>query len=117
MAKLKTKVIVLSINERGDFDSKELKIDSGKVVKCALFTENSPSEIVNIKIEDANNKEELHPFVTHKEYQPTNGNHFESRKDIHFDGNRRINVVAQAIKPLAKAFTCQMMFYIDQEQQ
>ncbi|MCF2875424.1 MULTISPECIES: TRAM domain-containing protein [unclassified Tenacibaculum] len=117
MAKLKTKVINITIKERGDFDSKELKIDSGKVVKCALFTDAAPGEIVNIKIEDANNNEELHPFVTHKEYQPTNGNHFDSRKDIHFDGNRRINVVAKAIKPLAKEFTCQMMFYIDQEQQ
>ncbi|WP_299124208.1 hypothetical protein [uncultured Tenacibaculum sp.] len=117
MAKLKIKVINITIKERGDFDSKELKIDSGKVEKCALFTENSPSEIVNIKIEDANTNEELHPFVTHKEFQPTNGNHFDSRKDIHFDGNRRIKIVAQAIKPLAKEFTGQMVFYINQEQQ
>ena len=115
MAKLKTKVVNITIKERGNYDASELKIERGKVVKCALFTETSPGEIVNVKIEDANNNEELHPFVTYKEFQPTNGNHFDSRKDLHFDGNRTIKVIAQAKNDLAKDFTFQLVVYLDQE--
>ncbi|WP_272149130.1 hypothetical protein [Tenacibaculum aiptasiae] len=111
---LKTKVINVTLDGSSGYGEAILKIDSGIVEKCALFALNTPEGIVNVKIEDANNNEELHPFVTYKEFQPTNGNHYDSRKDIHFDGNRTVKVVAQSAKPLREDFVFQMMFYLNQ---
>ena len=114
--KIKSKVANINVISGSNSDSKTIYIEKGSVLKCALFLNSTlPSEIVNVKIEDANTGDELHPFTTYHEYQPTNGNHFDSRKDIHFDGNRDVKITAQAKEDLAADFNFQMVFYYDQE--
>lgn len=111
--KLKSKVVTITIPSGENNDSQPLHIEMGKVVKCALFKQNEPSTNVNVKIEKIDG-DTLHPFITYKEYEPTNGNHFDSRKDIHFDGSIDIKVIAQATKDLAEDFSFQMVFYFEQ---
>ncbi|WP_272152120.1 hypothetical protein [Tenacibaculum aiptasiae] len=112
MKQLKAKVVNIRIPAGDNNDTQPLHIELGKVVKCALFKEEAPDQPVNVKIEDIQGHE-LHPSVTYKEYEPTNGNHYDSRKDIHFDGNREIRVIAQAKSALRKDFVFQMMFYFE----
>lgn len=110
--KIKSKVANIKIVSGTNKDSKIIHIEKGTVLKCALFVNGSlPSEIVNVKIEDASTGDELHPFITYHEYQPTNGNHFDSRKDMHFDGNRDVKITTQAMGDLAADFNFQMIFY------
>lgn len=111
--KLKHKVVNLTIPAGDDYKDVALFLDEGKVIACALHTDNSPSSNVNVKLEDSNSNE-LHPFVSHKEYQPTNGNHFESRKSIHFSGGREVKVFAKSSNALTEEFNFQLIFYIDQ---
>ncbi|XRE42353.1 hypothetical protein ACIVBQ_000557 [Tenacibaculum discolor] len=88
-------------------------IKPGKVVKLALFSDSSPSKPVNVKLEDTGG-DELHPLVSHKEYEPTNGNHFESRKEIYFEGNRDVVVKAVSSENHTSDFNFQLIFYIEQ---
>ncbi len=114
--KFKSKVANIKVLGGSNNDSTTVHIEKGRVLKCALFINSDvPSEIVNVKIEDANTGDELHPFITYHEYQPTNGNHLDSRKDLHFDGNREIKITAQAKDDLKADFIFQMVFYYDQE--
>ncbi|AUC13682.1 hypothetical protein BTO06_04030 [Tenacibaculum sp. SZ-18] len=113
MIKLKHTVVNLTIPSGDSVDDATLKLEEGNVVACALFKNNDPSSNVNVKIE-ASNSDELHPFVSYQEYQPTNGNHFDSRKRLYFSGGREIRIFAKSNTPLTDEFTFQMIFYIDQ---
>ena len=110
---LKHKVVNLTIPSGEDYKDAPIFLEEGNIVACALHTDNTPSSNVNVKIED-NKSDELHPYVTYKEYQPTNGNHFESRKPIHFSGGREIKVFAKSSTALTEDFNFQLIFYIDQ---
>ncbi|CAL2104474.1 conserved protein of unknown function [Tenacibaculum sp. 190130A14a] len=112
MRKFKSNVVNVTIEQSQPSGSQTLKIDSGIVTKCVLLTNDVPAEFINVKIEDVHG-DELHPSVSYKEYQPTNGNHFESRKDIYFEGNRDIKVTAYADGAVSKAFKFQMLFYVE----
>lgn len=112
---LKTKVANIKILSGSNYGSKTIHIEKGRVLKCALFLiGEAPSSVVNIKIEDAASGDELHPFITHHEYMPTNGNHFDSRKDLNIEGNRDIKITAQSLADLREEFNCQMVIYYDQ---
>ncbi len=87
-------------------------LEGGNVVAVALLTDDSPSEPVNVKINNANN-DVIHPSVNYKEYIPTNGNHFESRKRMNFKGGSKVKVTANSVSNLTSAFTFQMLFYIE----
>ncbi|WP_299106045.1 hypothetical protein [uncultured Tenacibaculum sp.] len=113
MSNLKFNILNITVPQGQTFGSAELQIDSGYVEKCALLTNDAPSEFINVKIEDIGG-DELHPSVSYKEYQPTNGNHYDSRKSIDFKGNRKIKVTAYSDKAVAKDFKFQMVFYVDQ---
>jgi hypothetical protein len=108
---LKPKVINITVPVGSTPITKSIHIEAGQVVKCALFTDGVPESQVNVKIE-SDGGDELHPFVTYKEYEPTNGNHFESRKDLNFQGNTDIKVTAQPLGGLGRPFSFQMIFYV-----
>ncbi|WP_407268775.1 hypothetical protein [Tenacibaculum maritimum] len=110
---LKYKVINFSIPVGSTPVTKSIRIEKGQVEKCSLFTDDTPNTGVNIKIEE-NGGDDIHPYVTYKEFQPTNGNHLDSRKDLVFDGNRDINVIAMPMGDLEAPFNFQMIFYIEQ---
>lgn len=113
--KLKHKVVNLTIPSGDTTTDAPLNLEEGNVVACALFKNIDPSSNVNVKIETSNS-DELHPFVSYQEYQPTNGNHFDSRKRLNFSGGRDIRVFAKSNTPLTDDFTFQMIFYIDQSE-
>lgn len=109
---MKHKVINLTIPSGSDYISGKLNLEEGRVVACALLTDSTPNIPVNIKLEDSGN-DILHPYVSYKEFQPTNGNHFDSRKKLDFDGNQDVLVFAKSNTALDTDFTFQLLFYIE----
>lgn len=103
--------IVIPAGQSSFTDS--ISLDAGKVVKVALFTKSTPAENITLGVDDQNNKA-IHPPVPYQEFQPTNGNHFESRKDLIFDGDRKVKVVLNADANLAAEFKGSFMFYIQE---
>lgn len=114
MKKLKHQVVNINIPEGERFDTQSVKLESGKIERMVLHVLSDPDINVDVKIED-NNSNDLHPYVTYKEYMPTNGNHISSRKEIQFDGNRTVNVLAKSNNDLTKPFKAQIIFYINQD--
>ncbi len=109
------KVVTVTIPKGREQERQEVKVEDGTIIACALHTDHVPSSMVKIKLEDTN-LNEIHPFVSYKEFQPTNGNHFESRKHLNVDGNRDVVVFAKTSKPLQKAFSFDLLFYVEKPQ-
>ncbi len=110
---MKYSVIGLTIAAGASVDVQAEELEEGNVVKVALFTDDVPSDSVNIQIKGSEG--EVHPFVNYKEFTPTNGDHFESRKDFNIEAGRKITVTANADDALVAEFKCQVLFYIQEK--
>jgi hypothetical protein len=110
---MKYTVIDLFIANGDSTSVESQELEEGKVIKVALFSETTPSEPIDIQIKGSEG--EIHPFVSHREFMPTNGNHLESRKDLEITGGRKITITARASGNLAADFKGQLLFYIEEK--
>ena len=111
---MKIKALNIKIPTGSDYSDAEINIPEGVIARCSIFTDDKPSYPVDVRLEDVNS-EELHPFVSYKEYQPTNGNHYESRKSLNVLGNRTIRVIAKSRQNVTEDFDFQMIFYVEKD--
>lgn len=109
MKKLQKSVVDVTVLSGASTGQNSVNLKSGKVVSMALYTNGEPSKPTNIKIEDAYG-EELHPFVSYKNYAQTNGDYEASFKPIEIPGNQEIVIKANSKENQTADFNFQIVF-------
>lgn len=91
----------------------EVNLIGGNVKRVAILVDGAPSSLLNVKISDSAGGL-IHPAVSYKEYQPTNGNHKESRKELEVSSEvRDLTIEATSRVALTADFEFQMVFYTE----
>lgn len=109
MKKLQKSVVDITILSGAKTGENTVQLKSGNVVSCALYVDANPSKPVNVKIEDSHG-EELHPSVSHKNYEQTNGDYETSFKPLDINGNQEISIVAKSKEAQTADFSFQIVF-------
>lgn len=94
--------------------SVSVDLKQGNVVACAIYPSATPSSPVDIKIEDTQG-DEIHPFITYKDFAPGNGNYLESRKPLSVGKHKTVEVIAKASGNLTSEVVFQVVFYIEDQ--
>ena len=111
---VQTVVDVAIIKGEKQNESTRIRLKNGNVVSVGFYPLSTPTENVNIKLETEKG-EELHPAVTYKNFETTNGGSYSERfKPIGFKGGEPIEVILTSKVALTEDFKGQLVFNIEQ---